>query len=121
MPILIHHMGLIQAGEEPPHAGLKEVLASAKYSNIYLKFSGFAYAAQVKWDFPYAETHWRFRALYEHYGPYRMCWGSDYPVVRQFMTYQQSLEALRAHCTFIPDADQAWILGKTLAGLLGLS
>ena len=61
---------------------------------------------------------WVVRAEYEHFGPYRMCWGSDYPVVRFFMTYRQALEAFRTHCTFVPEADKAWILGGTLAGLL---
>jgi predicted TIM-barrel fold metal-dependent hydrolase len=58
------------------------------------------------------------RALYEQFGARRMCWGSDYPVVRFFMTYRQSLEAFRTHCTFVPEEDQAWILGGTLESLL---
>ena len=68
--------------------------------------------------FPYPDTHWIIQALYEHFGPYRMCWGSDYPVVRKAMTYQHALEAFRTYCTFIPEQDKAWILGKTLDGLL---
>ncbi len=58
------------------------------------------------------------RSLYERFGPYRMCWGSDYPVVRFFMTYQHALEAFRTHCTFVSEQDKTWILGKTLARLL---
>jgi hypothetical protein len=34
------------------------------------------------------------------------------------MTYQQALEAVRRHCDFIPAADQARILGDSLADLL---
>lgn len=118
MPILIHHLGHPKASEPPPHERLKEILASARLPNIYLKLSGFAYATAVNWDYPYSDTHWVVRAEYEHFGPYRMCWGSDYPVVRFFMTYRQALEALRTHCTFVPAADKEWILGKTLEGLL---
>ena len=118
MPILCHHLAGVKATDEPPHAGLQEVLASAKLPNIYIKLSGFAYCSQVNWDYPYADTQWIVRSLYEHFGPYRMCWGSDYPVVRFFMTYKQALEAFRTHCTFVPASDKAWILGKTLDGLL---
>lgn len=118
VPILIHHLGHVKANEPPPHIGLKEVLASARLPNIYLKLSGFAYATSVNWDYPYSDTQWLVRAEYEHFGPYRMCWGSDYPVVRFFMTYRQALEAFRTHCTFVPEADKEWILGKTLEGLL---
>ena len=118
VPILCHHLGSVKAGEEPPHPGLKEVLASAKLPNIYLKLSGFAYCSNLNWDYPYSDTHWVVRTLYEHFGPYRMCWGSDYPVVRFFMTYRHALEAFRTHCTFVPEADKVWILGKTLQQLL---
>ena len=99
-------------------SGSSQVLASAQHPNIYLKPSGFAYASTVRWNFPYSDTHWLIRSLYEHFGPQRMCWGSDFPVVGQFMTYRQSLEAFRTHCTFVTDDDKEWILGKTLAALL---
>ena len=118
VPILCHHLGMVKASEEPHHKGLHQVLASARVPNIYIKLSGFAYCAHVQWDYPYWDTHWIVRALYEHYGPHRMCWGSDYPVVRFFMTYRQALEAFRTHCTFVPEEDKTWILGGTLERLL---
>ncbi|MCC9077645.1 amidohydrolase [Litorilinea aerophila] len=118
LPILIHHLGGVRQDEAPPRPLLQEVLESARYPNIYLKFSGFAYVATVQWDFPYWETHPVIRPLYEHYGPRRMCWGSDYPVVRKFMTYRQALEAFRTHCTFVPEEEKPWILGQNLAHLL---
>ncbi len=118
VPFLCHHLGHVSAAEEPPYAKLKEVLASARIPNIYIKLSGFAYAARVKWEYPYSDVHWVVRAEYEHFGPHRMCWGSDYPVVRFFMTYRQALEAFRSHCTFVPDEDKVWILGRTLERLL---
>ena len=34
------------------------------------------------------------------------------------MTYRQSLEAFRTHCTFVPEADKVAILGETLRSLL---
>ena len=118
MPILIHHLGMVSADEEPPHAGLKQVLDSSRLPNICIKLSGFAYAAQRKFDYPYPDVHWLVRAEYEHFGAHRMCWGSDYPVVRFFMTYRQALEAFRTHCSFVPDADKELILGGTLDRLL---
>ncbi len=115
---LCHHMGGARAGEEPPYPNLNEILASAKVPNINIKMSGFGYVSQVPWGYPYSDTGWIVRALYEHFGPDRLCWGSDYPVVRSYMTYQHSLEAFRTHCTFIPDADKARILGDSLHRLL---
>ena len=120
VPILCHHMSGLKASEQPPYRSLNEVLESAKVPNIYLKLSGFAYLSDDdnSWEYPYSHTLWVYRACYERFGP-RMCWGSDYPVVRFSMTYRQSLEAFRTHCTFVSDADRKAILGGTLRGLLG--
>ncbi len=116
LPILVHHLGHPQVGHDEQ---LKEVLASAQHPNIYLKLSGFYYTvADAKWNFPYRNTHKLVRALYDGFSGKRLCWGSDYPVVRGFMTYRQALEAFRTHCDFVPQDDRAMILGGNLARLL---
>lgn len=118
VPFLIHHMGYVRQGSGSLAENVRQVLMSARVPNIIIKLSGFAYTGAVEWNFPYQDIQWIVRAEYEHFGPERMCWGSDYPVVRFFMTYRQSLEAFRTHCDFIPPADQREILGSTLARLL---
>ena len=118
VPILCHHLGLVRQGSGALQENLAQVLSSARLPSIYLKVSGFAYAALVKWEYPYPDVHWIVKAEYEHFGPRRLCWGSDYPVVRFYMTYRQALEAFRTHCTFVPAEDQRWILGETLGQLL---
>lgn len=116
LPILIHHLGSFQVAQPE---SLKLVLASAKWENIYIKLSGFYYVTSGDfWDFPYRDTHDAVRAEYEHFGPRRMCWGSDYPVARRFMTYRQTVEAFRTYCDFVPEAEKEWIMGKNLDGLL---
>ncbi len=119
MSILIHHLGHPHVGDQ---AGLDEILASASCPNIYIKTSGFYYATKRgRWDYPYADVLPLVRALYERYGAQRMCWGSDYPVVRGFTTYRQALEAVRQHCAFISPNDMDWVLGRTLAQLLDVT
>jgi L-fuconolactonase len=116
MPFLIHHLGHPRVSSPE---GLAEILASAKAPNLFVKISGFYYATGGgKWDFPYRDTHDTVRAIYEHFGARRICWGSDYPVVRQFMTYRQALEAVRTCCHFMTADEIAWVLGRTLNTLL---
>jgi predicted TIM-barrel fold metal-dependent hydrolase len=119
MPLLCHHMSGLKANEPSPYPKLKEVLASAALPNIYLKLSGFAYVSNDnnKAEYPYKDIRWIYEQCYEKFGT-KMVWGSDYPVVNFFMTYQQSLEAFRRHCDFVTAADRNAILGGTLAGLL---
>lgn len=118
VPILCHHMGLVKFGSRNIRDNLAEILASSEIPNIYMKISGFAYAAEVNWDFPYREVQSTVEAIYQKFGPKRMCWGSDYPVVRFFMTYRQAIEAFRTYCKFIPKKDKDWILGGTLQEIL---
>jgi predicted TIM-barrel fold metal-dependent hydrolase len=97
---------------------LKEVVRSAEVPNIYIKLSGFHYVSGMSWDYPQTDAHPVVRALYDNFGSERLCWGSDYPVVRFFTTYQQALEAFRTHCSFVSDADKEQILGGNLERLL---
>jgi predicted TIM-barrel fold metal-dependent hydrolase len=117
VPFLCHHLAGAKAGPDG-EAGVREILASAAVPNIHLKLSGFHYAAKVAWEYPYADAREVVRRLYEAFGPERLCWGSDYPVVRFSMTYRQALEAFRTHCDFVPPAERGKILGDNLERLL---
>jgi L-fuconolactonase len=118
VPFVCHHMGVPRATELEPRPIFRNILASARLPNVYVKLSGFHYASGVAWEYPYPDCAWLVRGLYEHFGPDRLLWGSDYPVVRRAMTYQHALEAVRTHCDFIPAADRAKILGDSLDRLL---
>ncbi len=118
VPFLCHHMAGAKAAEQPPYPVLSDILASARVPNISIKLSGFHYVSQVAWDYPYADCGWIVRSLYEHFGPDRLCWGSDYPVVRPDMTYRQTIEAFRTHCSFVPEDHKDRILGGNLHRLL---
>ncbi|MBI4220211.1 MAG: amidohydrolase [Chloroflexi bacterium] len=117
VPFLLHHMAGVRATEPPPRKNFQAVMEASRLPNVYLKLSGFAYLTATPWDFPYRDTHWVYEGAYEKFGS-RMCWGSDYPPVENYMTHRQSLEAFRAHCSFVSEADRDAILGGTLATLL---
>ncbi len=118
VPILCHHLGLVQHGSETFDENLEQVLTSADQPNIYIKVSGFGYMASQKWEYPYSGSQAIFEKIYREYGAKRLCWGSDYPVVCYYMTYRQSLEVLKTHCSFVSAEDKDWILGKTLQNLI---
>jgi predicted TIM-barrel fold metal-dependent hydrolase len=118
-PFLCHHMGYPVTADGPDGPALREIIASAVQPNIHIKLSGFHYAAPVGWEYPHAPSSFIVRALYEHFGPERLHWGSDYPVVRWAMTYRQALEVIRTHASdVIAPGDMDRVLGSSLFGLL---
>jgi predicted TIM-barrel fold metal-dependent hydrolase len=117
VPFLLHHMAGLKASEAPPRQNFKTVMDASRLPNVCLKLSGFAYLTSTTWDFPYADTRWVYEGAYERFGG-RMCWGSDFPPVENYMTHQQSLEAFRTHCGFVSNSDREAILGGTLKRLL---
>ena len=111
-PFLCHHMAYPVTDQGPEGEALKSILESAARTNIHVKLSGFHYAAPTGWDYPHSASRYIVRALYEAFGPERLHWGSDYPVVRWAMTYRQALEVIRTHCSdIIPPPDMERVLG----------
>ncbi|MBV9539385.1 MAG: amidohydrolase, partial [Acidisphaera sp.] len=118
LPILCHHLAGIGGWADGHEDGVRRVVDSARFPNILVKISGFYYGSQTPWGYPHADRLWIVRSLYEAFGAHRLCWGSDYPVVRRALTYRQALEAFRTHCTFVSEEDRAAILGGTLDAVL---
>jgi len=118
-PFLCHHMGYPVTVDGPSGPALRDIVTSASVPNIHIKLSGFHYAAPVGWEYPHASSGFIVRALYEAFGPERLHWGSDYPVVRPFMTYRQAVEVIRTHASqIIPGGDMERVLGSSLFDLL---
>jgi predicted TIM-barrel fold metal-dependent hydrolase len=118
-PFVCHHMGYPVTAEGPGGSALRSVVESASLANIHIKLSGFHYAEPRGWEYPHAESRFIVRALYEAYGPERLHWGSDYPVVRWAMTYRQALEVIRTHAAdIIPPHEMDRVLGSSLYDLL---
>lgn len=118
LTFLCHHMGHPRADDGPNGTALAEIVESASIPNIHVKLSGFHYVGPVAWEYPYPESRFVVRVLYEAFGPERLHWGSDYPVLRRAATYRQALEAVRTHCDFVSPPDMALILGDSLESLL---
>ncbi|MBC7705903.1 MAG: amidohydrolase [Rhodoferax sp.] len=116
-PLLIHHLGRVKV-EPLDEPGLQALLDAAATPNIHVKLSGFGYAVADGWNFPCRATQLLVKALYQRFGATRLCWGSDYPVSQRYMTYRQSLEIVRSHCSFISAGDMQMILGGTMRRLL---
>jgi L-fuconolactonase len=112
-----HHLGFLGPRSAATKDGPQRVLAAARHPNIAIKISGFGNVAAPGMDYPYPDLTWIVGALHAVYGPWRLSWGSDYPVSRRHMTYRQTLDMLRRHCR-LPEESVDIILGPSFARAL---
>ncbi len=90
---------------------LKKLLVLARYPRVYVKLSHLWMLS--KQDYPYRDTHDQVRKLYDAFGPERLMWGTDWPVVEDYCGYGRALALYRDEIKFFSDDDRRWILGQT--------
>ena len=118
-PFLVCHLGGPTIRGEP-NSNWPNILRSAEVGNIYMKISGFAYYSKRNWEYPYDDVLPYIEKIAEAFGAERMLWGSDYPPTMRYMTYRQSLEVVRTHCTFLTEEERALVLGGNAQRLFNL-
>ena len=120
VPFLCHHMSALKSYGDDAKSMVDNVTESAKLPNIHLKLSGFHYLCRPESSLGLSPTTRRTGSTKRvtRRSDARLCWGSDFPVVKKAMTHLQSLEAFRSHLTFISDEDREMIQGGTLEKLL---
>lgn len=72
----------------------KVVLTLMAFRNVYIKLSGFYAFVKDRWRYPQKALFQVLDVLKENFGVERLIWGSDFPPVLEFNTFQQSFEIL---------------------------
>jgi predicted TIM-barrel fold metal-dependent hydrolase len=89
VPIIIDHMGHPSVAEGVHGQEFQELLRLVKHPSVRLKVRGFYHFSRQR--FPYHDCWDLIRAVYEHFGPARLIWGSDFPHVLLASGYRRSL------------------------------
>ncbi|MFN7995592.1 MAG: amidohydrolase family protein [Bryobacteraceae bacterium] len=109
LTVIIDHMASC-----PPNAPeeLAKLLALARYPKVFVKISH-------TWDvskqpYPYFDAQENVKRLYDTYGPKRLMWGTDWPMVEERASYRQALSVVRDDMKFLNEEDKSWILSRTI-------
>lgn len=113
--IVVDHLGGIQADAWPVWGPV--LLGLSRLPNVYVKLSALGHLSAE--SFPYPDLHPPVRALLDCYGARRMLWGSDWPHVYEYGSYEESAESVAAALGVERAADQDLIFGGTAASLYG--
>lgn len=115
--LIVDHAGRHPRGakDEEAWADADQLHALARYDNVSVKVSSLpCFSTQ---PFPFPNLHPHIEAIYDHFGPERMLWGSD--VTRLTSTYDENIRLFTEELDFLGDEDKAWIMGKAAARWCG--
>jgi L-fuconolactonase len=91
---------------------LKLLLDLARYPKVYVKISHmWSLSAQA---YPYADAAEQVKRLYDTFGARRLMAGTDWPISLPKQGYAETVALFRDHLAFLPPADHAQILSKTV-------
>jgi len=109
LTIVIDHMADCPA-DRPDE--LKNLQALARYPRIFVKVSHTWSVS--KEPYPYRDAQEQVHRLYESFGPQRLMWGTDWPLVEAHCGYAKALAMVRDEMKFLNEEDKSWMLSRTV-------
>lgn len=109
LTVVIDHMA-----DSPPDRPeeLRKLLALARYPKVFVKISHTWSLSRQ--PYPYRDSLEQVRRLYDVFGPERLMWGTDWPLVDRYCGYAGALKLVQEEMKFLNEEDKRWILGRTV-------
>ena len=107
--LILSHLGFPNLQEDPHLEAHGHVFELAKYSGVYFQVSGM----HMFCKYPYRAVWPAIDRALKTFGPERMLWGSNYPVVGQDDAYLAEVQLMKDACDGVIDAVE---LEKIVAG-----
>jgi len=92
-------------------AELEKLIALERYPNLFVKISHTWSISRQ--PYPWLDAQQYVHRLYDSFGPRRLMWATDWPIVEGWSTYARALSVVRDEMKFLNDDDRSWILSKT--------
>jgi len=109
LTVVIDHMA--DSPLDKPHE-LEKLIALKRYPRVFVKVSHTW--SLSKQPYPYYDSQEQVKRLYGSFGPKRLMWGTDWPLVENHCGYARALAVVRDEMKFLNEEDRSWILSKTV-------
>jgi len=94
-------------------AELEKLIALKRYPNVFVKISHTWSIS--KQSYPWLDAQQYVKRLYDAYGPQRLMWATDWPILENSRTtYDKALTVVRDEMKFLNAEDKRWMLSKTV-------
>jgi predicted TIM-barrel fold metal-dependent hydrolase len=111
LTVVIDHMADCPV-DQP--AELEKLIALERYPKVFVKISHtWSLSRQA---YPYLDSQELVKRLHGTFGPRRLMWATDWPIVEQTAgaTYERALRVVRDDMKFLNADDKRWMLSKTI-------
>jgi L-fuconolactonase len=93
-------------------AELEKLIALKRFPNVFVKISHtWSISKQA---YPWLDAQEHVKRLYHSYGPQRLMWATDWPIIEGYSTYDKALSVVRDGMHFLNADDLRWMLSKTV-------
>jgi predicted TIM-barrel fold metal-dependent hydrolase len=95
-------------------AELEKLIALQRYPKVFVKISHTWSLSRQ--GYPYLDSQELVKRLHSSFGPQRLMWATDWPIVEQTAgaTYERALHVVRDEMKFLNAEDKRWMLSKTI-------
>jgi L-fuconolactonase len=109
LTVVIDHMADCPV-DQP--AELEKLIALKRFPNVFVKVSHTW--SLSKQPYPWLDAQELVKRLHAAFGPERLMWATDWPIVESHSTYERALSVVRDDMKFLNAEDKSWMLSKTI-------
>jgi L-fuconolactonase len=109
LTVVIDHMADCPV-DQP--AELEKLIALQRYPNVFVKISHTW--SLSKQPYPWLDSQENVKRLHQAFGPQRLMWATDWPIIEGVSTYDKALKVVRDEMKFLNDEDREWMLSRTI-------
>jgi predicted TIM-barrel fold metal-dependent hydrolase len=92
---------------------LEKLIALKRFPNVFVKISHTWSLSRQ--PYPWLDAQELVKRLYDAYGPRRLMWGTDWPIIENSNAkYEQALTVVRDDMKFLNADDKSWLLSKSV-------
>jgi L-fuconolactonase len=109
LTVVIDHMADCPV-DQP--AELEKLIALQRYPNVFVKISHTW--SLSKQPYPWLDAQEHVKRLHHAFGPQRLMWATDWPIIEDRAAYAQALRVVRDDMSFLNADDRRWMLSGTI-------
>jgi len=93
-------------------AELEKLISLKRYPKVFVKISHTWSISRQ--PYPWVDAQDYVRRLHAAFGPERLMWATDWPIVENVSTYERALTVVRDEMKFLNAEDKKWMMSKTI-------